>query len=504
MYRHGFGDCFLLRFYKGKTVKHKMLIDCGLLTDGVTGTNVKKVVDDIIKETSIKKGNKKVPHLDVLVVTHEHWDHVSAFHPDAKLFDQFDIDKIWMAWTENPKDDEAKLINNHLKDGIVALGIASEKIREKTAAMDTPAFRDHNYQGKEMIAARKAYDVALQNVANFYGPLTAAKKTKKTTTSTGIEVKDNYKIRIDTQKAFDHVRLKLSKGKSGIKYFIPGESYENNNDLPGIRFYALGPPKSSLLNKEKPSGGAKKEVYFGRDASMAGFVKGLLRMSGANQGFDDGSPFTNVEVVTKDKAAKDSYFKSTYLNKNEQWRTIEDDWLDNAGALALQMDEDTNNTSLVLAIEMIGAEKVLLFPGDAQVGNWLSWHEHTWKVKDKDGKMVDVNATRLLNQTVFYKAGHHASHNATLKEKGLELMIHEDLVTFIPEKDGQYRGIPHDDLVTRLHEKCKGRVLFSADRIHVAENTLAVKPDSLSAQEWNAFKKNIENTPLYIEYTVKG
>ena len=50
-------------------------------------------------------------------------------------------------------------------------------------------------------------------------------------------------------------------------------------------------------------------------------------------------------------------------------------------------------------------------------------------MKDKDGKNVEVNATRLLNQTVFYKAGHHASHNATLKEKGLELMIHEDLVT---------------------------------------------------------------------------
>ena len=35
----------------------------------------------------------------------------------------------------------------------------------------------------------------------------------------------------------------------------------------------------------------------------------------------------------------------------------------------------TNNTSLVLAIERIADGKVLLFPADAQEGNWLSWHD---------------------------------------------------------------------------------------------------------------------------------
>jgi len=37
----------------------------------------------------------------------------------------------------------------------------------------------------------------------------------------------------------------------------------------------------------------------------------------------------------------------------------------------------TNNTSLVLAIELEDGD-VMLFAGDAQVGNWLSWQDLTW------------------------------------------------------------------------------------------------------------------------------
>ena len=100
---------------------------------------------------------------------------------------------------------------------------------------------------------------------------------------------------------------------------------------------------------------------------MEGFIKGLLKLGGMNQGFDDGNPFTNISSVKTSKAKNNGYFKSTYYHPDERWRMIEEDWLDNAGALALQMDHDTNNTSLALAIEIIDAEKILLFPGDAQV-----------------------------------------------------------------------------------------------------------------------------------------
>src|SRR5687767_3116925 len=115
MYRHGFGDCFLLQFFDGKTRMQTMLIDCGLkLNDSVNGITMTDVRDDIEKELKAGDTSKAKPKLDILVITHEHWDHVSAFHPDDKLYDNFFIAKIWMAWTENPDDKDAKVLNKGL------------------------------------------------------------------------------------------------------------------------------------------------------------------------------------------------------------------------------------------------------------------------------------------------------------------------------------------------------------------------------------------------------
>jgi hypothetical protein len=69
------------------------------------------------------------------------------------------------------------------------------------------------------------------------------------------------------------------------------------------------------------------------------------------------------------------------------WRRIDNDWLMSAGQLALQVDNAVNNTSLVLAFELIESRKVLLFVGDAQVGNWKSWQEPTFNpiIRPPDG-----------------------------------------------------------------------------------------------------------------------
>ena len=43
-----------------------------------------------------------------------------------------------------------------------------------------------------------------------------------------------------------------------------------------------------------------------------------------------------------------------------------------------------------------------------------------------------VTPDDLLARTVLYKVGHHGSHNATLREKGLELMTSRELAAMIP------------------------------------------------------------------------
>lgn len=499
MYRHGFGDCFLLRFYGGITLQYKMLIDCGLkLNDKVEGVTLADVAADIRKLTLKKIGGKQVAHIDVLVATHEHHDHVSGFHPSLALFDKFQFDEIWMAWTEDPEDDEAKQISAYLKMGLAALTTAAKKLKAKKKKKKEAGFYASMYRGDEMLQMREKFDETVADLADFNGNISINKVS-----TSGIKYKDMFTISIETLEAFDHIKTKLAKGKSGIKYFEPGKLIEKISNIPGIRMYILGPPRGGALNKETPSSGKKKEVYFSQsNTSMMGFVKGVLNSSGYKIGVDDGRPFSDTTTLSVEDAAKDPWYIGNYFKKVNGWRDIEDDWLDMSGSLALQMDNDTNNTSLVLAIEFIEGEKVLLFPGDAQVGNWMSWHDYEWEVM-KNNKKEKLTATNLLNNTVLYKVGHHASHNATLKAEGLELMIHEDLVALVPEKEKQYRGIPFPKLVNRLKEKTKGRLIFSADKKHPAEDVKKVKPDGLSPKEWKAFKDNVEISKLFVEYTVK-
>jgi len=490
MYRHGFGDCFLVRFFEQQKCAFSMVIDCGLkLNDQVPGITMANVVDDIAARVN-KDPDDNRPELDVLVITHEHWDHVSGFHPDKKLFDGFKIEKIWMAWTENPDDKEATLIREYINKGITALGIANEKLKDslakKTALFTAMA------NGKESLAAHEAFNKTIDEVASFFGPLEVTK------TPSGITLKDKYTISVNSLKAINHVKSFANKD-SAIQYLYPGDLI-TEKALPGIRIFILGPPKSALLNKSNPSTGVAKEVYLGmKDNALSGFVNHLLQMTDHPEALST-SPFLQSNFINKSDAERHPYYKD-YFAANEQYRSIDDDFLNLAGALAMQLDGDTNNTSLAFAVEFIESGKVLLFPADAQVGNWQSWHDLQWNINSGSVDQV-IKTSSLLNRTVFYKAGHHASHNATLKELGLELMISEDLVVFVPEKEDQYNGIPYVPLVERLKVRSKGRTFFSADKNYPPTEVLASKPPQLSKKEWADFTQNCEVADLFIEYTI--
>jgi hypothetical protein len=172
------------------------------------------------------------------------------------------------------------------------------------------------------------------------------------------------------------------------------------------------------------------------------------------------------------KFFSDHYFGPQEGTRADQsWRRIDAAYMDAAAEFALQLDSATNNTSLVLALELIESGKVLLFVGDAQVGNWLSWQNVQWKLDAN----TTVTATELLRRTVFYKVGHHGSHNATAKAKGLELMQSDDLVAFIPvnHKMAVKKGwgkMPLRNLVKELNARTQGR-LVRADEDYEPPNT---------------------------------
>jgi len=168
------------------------------------------------------------------------------------------------------------------------------------------------------------------------------------------------------------------------------------------------------------------------------------------------------------------------------WRRIDADWLASAASFALKLDQATNNTSLVLAIELgdePGKGDVLLFAADAQVGNWLSWQDLAWQV---DGRKV--TGPDLIARTVLYKVGHHGSHNATLREMGLETM--DNLQTaLVPvdeafAHDKRHWPIPLPGLMESLAEKAQTAVARS-------DKGIAAAP--------GASLTNIKETELWIE-----
>ena len=113
-------------------------------------------------------------------------------------------------------------------------------------------------------------------------------------------------------------------------------------------------------------------------------------------------------------------------------------------ALALSVDNYLNNTSLALLLQFRG--KTLLFPGDAQWGNWLSWQKE-W--------------ASILGDISFYKVGHHGSHNATPHE-ALDLMTGESVAamastdTVTSFNRGNF-PVPYGKLVTAVKKQVGNR-----------------------------------------------
>jgi beta-lactamase superfamily II metal-dependent hydrolase len=118
--------------------------------------------------------------------------------------------------------------------------------------------------------------------------------------------------------------------------------------------------------------------------------------------------------------------------------------------LALAVDHYLNNTSLSLLLQYKG--KTLLFPGDAQWGNWLSWHDD-W--------------SKILGDIDFYKVGHHGSHNATphealdlMTDKAVVAMVSTDTVTSFNK--GNF-PVPYAKLVRAVKKQVGDRYAQSDD-----------------------------------------
>jgi hypothetical protein len=435
-YCQGIGDCHLLKFTKSDGSLYWMMIDCGIHTSVKNGSaTVGRIVDDVL---AITKGK-----LDVIVATHEHADHLSGFSSASKAFEKFDVGEIWMGWTEDPADKQAQALDKYKEQAVSALQATEQALNGNG--------RVNGYLGM---------------VRNGLTPLLQFQFGAK-----GDKVRDMRK------------NLVKLVARSKLRYLEPKDRPITIPGLPNLRIYVLGPPRDPNLIKivERKSemyglAGAGSPVA---QAMLNGFAvrKGKLDISDDYAAPFDGkvgarlSGLTDLKHKRRHKRALDrlapdlaALVSNHYLGAGQSWRRIDHDWLSAGAGLGMQLDAKTNNTSLVLAFEFVDSGRVMLFTGDAQVGNWLGWQSLKWKVADKT-----VTGPDLLGRTVYYKVGHHGSENATLKQKGLELMKQADFSAFIPtnQKDAKNVGwgaMPFKSILKDLEKHASGRVIRADDK----------------------------------------
>ena len=521
MYRHGLGDCFLLTFPRKGKPDFRVLIDCGLIqgTPSVAGQPdpLAKVVEDLAAETA--DAATKTPTIDVLVATHEHWDHVSGFATRTADFDGFDFKQVWLAWTEDPKHPVAAKLRRERAEKVKALKLGLDHARDALGVNGLAADKAKGYR-KEVVDELDR----VAEVLSFFGVDPASG--------------DGLGVTAAGDDLFGAAgRPKLTVGEAmgwcrkhpKVKYWKPGEVIDLSDDVPGLRAYVLGPPTDPRqLLKDLPTKKGR-ETYEEEDHGLAAAAQAFFGADldrpggGADKAFERSAPFDEKYRVGMKDAAGIDFYRTHYFGTGagvaEDWRRIDQAGLAPAAGFALQLDSDTNNTSLALAFELgdPGAGRVLLFPGDAQVGNWESWHadadgkaEVVWRPAGKDGPAV--TAKDLLARTVLYKVGHHGSHNATLRAKGLELMTHPGLVALVPvdeyvaHEKKHWERMPFVPLMDALRRRADGRVI-------TADRALKDMPRGVTfpGKAEDAKKKQITvegpdrkpvTRPLYVDYTL--
>jgi len=471
MYRQGIGDAFLLSFKKGSEARH-ILVDCGVLTGTEDGKEwATRIAENVVRETGGR--------VDAIVGTHPHWDHLSGFYDAQDVFankQKLEVGEVWMSWAENPDDAWAAERRRELA---LQLDATRRALAQLAASDDAPM---------------RARAGALEEILSFNGPAPLGAAGTRSTNS-----------------ALEALRGLVASPR----YCNPGDLL-TPDWLPGVRVYVLAPPRDERLLR-KMLGKKGSEMYgLGADS---GFYAGLM-----------GAPESEAELTPDQLAQIESLYPfeqslrwraediprsgpladvvERYRNEDERWRAIDDEWLLSAEQLALKLDSVVNNLSLVLAFELVETGEVLLFPADAQIGNWLSWQAVSWEVPEGNARKT-VRSNDLLARTVFYKVGHHGSHNATLMEGGLESMSSPELVAAIPvdqlfANKSKKWDMPAKPLYVRLLEKTRQRVL-RADGKGGTSTDPKQRPED--AKAWTAFEKRVKvdesAKPLFVDYVLR-
>ena len=507
MYCLGTGDCFLVKFCSGDTPVFTMMIDCGSCRGNQTDFL------PYLTDLSASLPNKTI---DLLVVTHEHNDHVNGFDKCIDIFKELTIHEAWFAWTEKPGD-----------PGGAAAALKTKQKKMKMAlrnAINAVTANQKAFAGNKQPNAYR--NPLVDNQAAFLNGLHTLAEINLA--DTGDE------DLAGSLPGMHKIKQLLTAQGTKVRYLSPGDTV-NLPELPGLNFYVLGPPsdqehvykdgrqgtdvynKSFAINESSLAVNAligmadattKKDLPFSSSYVLEGITPGATTAKEEPLAKVDLStrvnPLTKADPTMKDKS---QYVIDAYDDPKNDWRKIDDDWLNGAGALALRLNSHINNTSLVLAIEFPETKKVVLFPGDAEYGSWESWHLISqWLEKGADKKPW---AQDLLRRTVFYKVGHHLSYNGTALEKGIMMMESPELAAMATLDRNRIANawkttMPNKFLLQELIRRTQGK-FFIMDEFEIEGGPAAqMNPNTLGKTVYTAGTGGDGKKVLYKQYTVRN
>jgi hypothetical protein len=211
-----------------------------------------------------------------------------------------------------------------------------------------------------------------------------------------------------------------------VRYLSAGDSLKDPAGVAGLSVNFLGPPHDTkFLSQMDPPAGQRYLALSGNHAERLNVVEPFaFRWRLTNN---------RPEVAKLKFSARDTKeFKNALAGPS----------LD---SLAFALDQAKNNTSLVTLFNFRGQR--LLFPGDAQWGNWRFWLEKE-------------DAEAILSGITFFKVAHHGSHNATPKS-ALERMTKGAFAAMVSTQEVPWKSIPRKPLMKRLGEMTNNRVVRS-------------------------------------------
>ena len=260
---------------------------------------------------------------------------------------------------------------------------------------------------------------------------------------------------LNIAKNADSVRaLRSGFDGAGRTRYLSAGARVPDDFLPGVQFRILGPPTDPAF--------IKKMLPPANQRYLRPAVDGQQQVVPVNAIV----PFPPYWQPPAEEARA---ALATTAADEEKIRATVSGSVDN---VALALDTGVNNTSLSILVTCRG--RSLLFPGDAQLGNWKSW-------LDQPG------ADTLLDQVSFLKVAHHGSHNATPRD-ALEGMPARRFAAMSSTQSSPWPSIPQKELVDAIRTRTSGRY---------------VQSDVLAAKKPAALPKGFRRGgSLWIEYTL--